>query len=75
MSGLITTSLAAAPAAPRGAATLASVLRAAWTWVAMAWMRHAERRELRHLDDRMLKDMGLSRSEVAEEARKRFWEV
>ncbi len=38
-------------------------------WQCRANQRHA----LAHLDDRMLRDLGLSRSEVAWESRKPFW--
>jgi uncharacterized protein YjiS (DUF1127 family) len=40
------------------------------TWHA----RHQERRALVQLDDRMLKDIGLSRADVAQESGKRFWQ-
>ena len=40
----------------------------------LLWQRRAnERHALAQLDDRMLRDLGLSRSEVAEELRKPFW--
>ena len=40
----------------------------------LLWQRRAnERHALAHLDDRMLRDLGLSRSEIAWESRKPFW--
>ena len=42
--------------------------------ILLRWQRRAnERHALAHLDDRMLRDLGLSRSEVARELRKPFW--
>lgn len=39
-----------------------------------AWQCRAdERRSLMSMDDRMLKDIGVSRSQAEEEARKPFW--
>ncbi len=41
----------------------------------MAWHERArQRRHLAQLDDRMLKDIGLSRVDVARETAKAFWE-
>jgi uncharacterized protein YjiS (DUF1127 family) len=38
------------------------------------WLeRVRERRQLHTLDDRMLKDIGLTRADVEYEAQKRFW--
>ena len=40
----------------------------------LLWQRRAnERHALAHLDDRLLCDLGLSRSEAARESRKPFW--
>ena len=40
----------------------------------LAWQqRAAERRHLAALDDRLLKDMGLSRADVAQELEKPMW--
>ena len=40
----------------------------------LLWQRHAnERHALAHLDDRILRDLGLNRAEVAWESRKPFW--
>ena len=41
----------------------------------LIWLqRSRERRQLRALSDSMLKDMGLSRADVEQEARRRFWQ-
>ncbi len=38
------------------------------------WLERAcQRRQLHALDDRMLKDIGLTRADVEYEAQKRFW--
>jgi len=40
----------------------------------VAWMQRVDSREkLKHMSDRMLRDIGLTRREVAEELRKPFW--
>ncbi len=40
----------------------------------LLWQRRAnERHALAHLDDRILRDLGLNRAEVAWESRKPFW--
>ena len=40
----------------------------------LAWhTRHQQRQHLRQLDDRMLKDIGLSRADVGWECAKPFW--
>ena len=42
----------------------------------LLWQRRAnERHALAHLDDRILRDLGLNRAEVAWESRKPFWRV
>ena len=39
------------------------------------WMRiYNERQALRELDDRLLRDIGVSRSEATREVMKRFWQ-
>ncbi len=40
----------------------------------LLWQRRAnERHALDHLDDRILRDLGLNRAEIAWESRKPFW--
>ena len=48
---------------------------ALWAFATLLlWQRRAsERRALAQLDDRILRDLGLSRAEVAGELRKPFW--
>jgi uncharacterized protein YjiS (DUF1127 family) len=53
----------------RTAAHVASALRSLLTWSERA----RQRRALLALDDRLLKDIGLSRSDVAQECMKPFW--
>lgn len=38
------------------------------------WERSAQRRELAQLDDRMLRDIGISRADAYGESRKWFWQ-
>ena len=71
-----------APAAARGWIGAGYFRGQIWTAVVQAvgtlllWQRRAnERHALAHLDDRMLRDLGLSRSEVAWESRKPFWQA
>lgn len=50
--------------------TIVSVLiETMWLWADLA----RQRRALRTLDDRMLKDIGISRADVEAEAAKPFW--
>jgi uncharacterized protein YjiS (DUF1127 family) len=51
-------------------ARLLGALVAAEAWIE----RHRQRRSLLALDDRMLRDIGLSHADVASEASKHFWE-
>ena len=39
------------------------------------WNRHQSRAQLLRLDDRLLKDIGVTRTEAHLEGRKSFWEV
>ena len=42
----------------------------------LTWLdRYAQRRQLPRLDPRMLKDIGISRTDALREARKPFWQV
>ncbi len=38
-----------------------------------AWERNTQRRQLAELDDRLLRDIGISRDDARLEAAKRFW--
>jgi uncharacterized protein YjiS (DUF1127 family) len=51
-------------------AGVTAVLRAVQAWV----MRHRSRQSLARLDDHMLRDIGLGRSEVQKECTKAFWQ-
>ncbi len=55
----------------RARAALAAVAAAAYEWRERARMR----RTLARLDDRLLRDMGLSRSDVEQEIAKPFWQA
>jgi uncharacterized protein YjiS (DUF1127 family) len=46
-----------------------SILGVLWLW----WHRHRSRQLLAEMDERMLKDIGVSRMDAREEARKWFW--
>lgn len=68
----------------RGQIRLGPTQLAAQTWraisgglvTALDWHERArQRRTLSELDDRMLRDLGLTRSDVYKECRKHFWEV
>ncbi len=73
------------PAAAAAAAETVMVVKAngrmtVWVLVAKAvttlltWQRRLiERRHIREMDDRMLRDVGLSRADVEGEATKPFW--
>jgi uncharacterized protein YjiS (DUF1127 family) len=62
--------LASAPAAP----FVASWLARAWTTVTCWVERSRSRSELAAMDERMLRDIGLTRADVIMEDRKHFWE-
>ena len=51
------------------------VLRAFLARLDMAWRVRGERRELVGLDDALLKDIGVTPGEVAEEVRRSFWDI
>ncbi|MDQ4059932.1 MAG: DUF1127 domain-containing protein [Pseudomonadota bacterium] len=55
-----------------GRSTLASV-RYVLDWVGGAMDRARQRNQLASLDDRLLKDIGLTRCDVMVECRKPFW--
>ncbi len=40
-----------------------------------AWVAHRTRRQLRELDEHMLRDLGLSRADVVREARRAPWDL
>ncbi|MCA8908579.1 MAG: DUF1127 domain-containing protein [Rhodospirillaceae bacterium] len=71
-----TTGMSLTAARPRRAhlATRLSALPLRLFDALLAWQqRAAERRHLAALDDRLLKDMGLSRADVAQELEKPMW--
>jgi uncharacterized protein YjiS (DUF1127 family) len=45
------------------------LMRAVWRW----HRRHSERRALRQLDERLLRDIAIERSDALKEWRKPFW--
>lgn len=49
------------------------VLRGAFRTLSLWTLRWQDRRHLRELDERMLRDVGLSREDVEREAGKPFW--
>jgi len=57
---------------------LASTLRSAGVWLVLAllqWQELAQqRRRLLSLDDRMLKDIGITRAEACREGARPFWD-
>ena len=60
---------------PTLGAALARALGAFWQWRRNAKHRAELRRLLENADDRMLADVGLTRSVVADEAGKPFWRI
>jgi uncharacterized protein YjiS (DUF1127 family) len=48
---------------------------AAWAWLGRAWRAHTTRLTLAELDDRELKDLGISRGQARFEANRPFWET
>ena len=61
-------------AAPQEGSRLVRAAKAALGMLIRSRQRAAERHLLAALDDRMLKDIGLNRSDVEREIRKRFWQ-
>jgi uncharacterized protein YjiS (DUF1127 family) len=63
----------------RQAMPLASRLRSAGVWLALALLRWQElaqqRRRLLALDDRMLKDIGITRADATREGTRPFWDA
>lgn len=62
------------PAANLGA-NFGAMARAIWQGLALMLMRRRSRRMLARLDDRMLRDIGVSRNEARIEAAKPFWQA
>lgn len=52
---------------------LGMVAAACWDWLRRAAERSSQRRALALLNDRLLRDVGLSRADADAEARKPFW--
>lgn len=44
-----------------------------WSTIARMRQRRRERRQLAELDDRLLRDIGVERTDALREARKPFW--
>ena len=59
---------------PRRGAARRSLFVLAWEIVCLWQRRSEERYRLHELDERMLKDIGVSRADVSREARKPFWQ-
>jgi hypothetical protein len=70
---LITTGEAALPAAPAAPAT--SSRRDLWADRLGAWLDHLLEADLRHLDDRMLRDVGLHRDALSYDPALRYRSV
>lgn len=65
---------ATAPRVPRGRARSLHQILAALVDLLLEWQERAEqRRALARLDDYMLRDIGLTRADVAAEHAKPFW--
>jgi uncharacterized protein YjiS (DUF1127 family) len=52
---------------------LVDAMLAAFAWTVRCRARSAQRRALARLDDRLLRDVGLNRTDVAAECGKWFW--
>ncbi len=71
--GIAYTSLVANLANIRTHFSTLSLSRMRTTWI--TWQgRHGYRRQLRHMDEHLLKDIGLSKWKAAREIDKLFWE-
>jgi uncharacterized protein YjiS (DUF1127 family) len=57
---------------PLGAAALSALLRFA-AWCARCHARAGQRRDLGELDERLLKDIGVTPADAAEESAKPWW--
>lgn len=53
---------------------IVSLLFSPLIWLDRALGRHSSRQALRALDDRLLKDIGISRADAEREAGRRFWD-
>jgi uncharacterized protein YjiS (DUF1127 family) len=56
-----------------GIHAFANIVSAVSTWARQSADRAAQRRALARLDDRLLRDIGLTRLDVREECNKWFW--
>jgi len=65
--------LAAGGSAPRRTASAGPIVTPLLDLFTTWFERARERRQLHALDDRMLKDIGLTRADVEFEAQKHFW--
>jgi uncharacterized protein YjiS (DUF1127 family) len=63
------------PAYPPGLVRIARIIRRLISILDLALQVRRERRMLLSMDDRALKDIGLSRSEVCAEACRSLWEI
>lgn len=54
-------------------AALCAVVRAGRTWCRQKAERRRQRRALAQLDDRLLRDIGVSREQAARESARPFW--
>jgi len=69
----IAASREAETASSRAAVALARAFGAFFSWCARCYERAEQRRALAELEDRMLRDVGISRSDALREAEKPFW--